>query len=95
MRVTNGIPLGSPLILPVDVQTLKVESCGNGPNGTNPKKDSPPMQAFLDQVGDTCPFSLFRVSVDVAPQFFSTVYNANRALPYLELTKPLSRPGCW
>ena len=74
---------------------LLVESCGNGPKGTNPKKDSPPMQAFLDQLRDTCPFSLFRVSVDVAPQFFSTVYNANRAVPYLDHAEPLSRPGCW
>eukprot|EP00036_Acanthoecidae_sp_10tr_P014824 CAMPEP_0206293884 /NCGR_PEP_ID=MMETSP0106_2-20121207/4365_1 /ASSEMBLY_ACC=CAM_ASM_000206 /TAXON_ID=81532 /ORGANISM="Acanthoeca-like sp., Strain 10tr" /LENGTH=441 /DNA_ID=CAMNT_0053724489 /DNA_START=8 /DNA_END=1333 /DNA_ORIENTATION=+ len=73
---------------------LLVESCGNGPNGTNPKKDTPPMQAFMDQVETTCPFSFFRVSEDAAPQFNSIVYNANRAVPYLT-SKPLSRPGCW
>ena len=36
-----------------------------------------------------------RVSQDIAPQFFSAVYNINRALPYLRPEAPLSRPGCW
>ena len=48
-----------------------------------------------EQLEDTCPFSFYRVSVDVAPQFFSTVHNVNRALPYLRPSAPLSRPGCW
>ena len=47
------------------------------------------------QLEGTCPFSFYRVSVDVAPQFFSTVHNVNRALPYLRPSAPLSRPGCW
>ena len=48
-----------------------------------------------EMLEDTCPFSFYRVSVDVAPQFFSTVHNINRALPYLRPSAPLSRPGCW
>ena len=81
---------------------LMVESCGNGPEGTSPKKAeytgadylglAPTWKAMLE---DTCPFSFYRVSVDVAPQFLSTVFNLNRALPYLRPEAPLSRPGCW
>ena len=86
---------------------IMVESCGNGPNGTNPKKDlytGPDhlglIPSWRNQLADTCPFSFFRVSVDVAPQFESTIYNLNRALPYLQpqsagAGNPLSRPGCW
>eukprot|EP00035_Acanthoeca_spectabilis_P008907 m.160027 g.160027 ORF g.160027 m.160027 type:complete len:448 (+) comp14544_c0_seq6:62-1405(+) len=78
----------------LDGRNLLVESCGNGPNGTNPKKDTPPMDAFVQQVETTCPFSFFRVSEDAAPQFNSIIYNANRVVPYLG-SQPLSRPGCW
>ena len=73
---------------------LLVESCGNGPKGTNPKKDQGIMPAWKAMLETTCPFSFYRVSVDLAPQWFSVVYNMNRALPYLG-AKPLSRPGCW
>ena len=41
-------------------RTLLVESCGNGPSGTNPKKDPTPMPAFIEQLNTTCPFSFFR-----------------------------------
>jgi len=75
-------------------RTLLVESCGNGPAGTNPKRDPTPMPAFVEQLQTTCPFTFFRVSEDVAPQFNSVVFNANRSVPYLGTT-PLSRPGCW
>eukprot|EP01046_Picozoa_sp_COSAG06_P070610 COSAG06_NODE_19822_length_821_cov_0.595568_2_plen_163_part_01 len=47
---------------------------------------------------DTCPWSLYRVSLDLGPTFLSTVYNVNRGLPFLKRgpgTVPLSRPGCW
>ena len=81
---------------------LLVESCGNGPRGTSPKDASytgadhlglaPSWEAM---VRDTCPFSFYRVSGDIAPQFFSAVANLNRALPYLRPEAPLSRPGCW
>eukprot|EP00039_Didymoeca_costata_P022444 m.4521 g.4521 ORF g.4521 m.4521 type:complete len:433 (+) comp3005_c0_seq1:149-1447(+) len=72
---------------------LLVESCGNGA-GANPKKDDPVDPAFAELVSTTCPFSFFRVSEDVAPQFFSVIFNALRAVPYLG-AKPMSRPGCW
>jgi alpha-galactosidase len=74
---------------------MLVESCGNGPSGTNPKHDDVPMAAWVTMLADTCPFSFYRVSVDVAPQFHSCVYNMNRVLPYLAPKAPLSRPGCW
>jgi hypothetical protein len=83
-------------------KTLLVESCGNGPAGTNPKRDLPPLPAYLHMLRTTCPFSFYRVSVDLGPQFYSIVYNANRALPFLQSADeatgaggPLSRPGCW
>jgi len=76
-------------------RSLLVESCGNGPAGTNPKKDLPPLPSYLDMLRTTCPWSFYRVSVDLGPTFLSTVYNVNRALPFLAMNAPLSRPGCW
>jgi hypothetical protein len=52
----------------VEGRDLLVESCGNGPLGTEPKHDFPPQQAWIDMLNTTCPFSLYRTSVDVAPQ---------------------------
>ena len=75
--------------------TILVESCGNGPEGSNPKRDLPPQSAYLEQLRTTCPYSFFRVSVDLGPQFYSCVYNLNRALPFLDAHDPISRPGCW
>lgn len=75
--------------------SLLVENCGNGPAGANPKMDFPPHQDYLDMLQTSCPWSFYRTSVDVAPQFYSTVYNVNRALPFLDADAPLSRPGCW
>ena len=79
-------------------RTMLVESCGNGPAGTEPKRDLPPQASYLDMLKDSCPWSFYRVSVDLGPTFLSTVYNVNRGLPFLERgpgTVPLSRPGCW
>ena len=59
-------------------RTMLVESCGNGPAGTEPKEDYPPQPAYLDMLKDTCPWSFYRVSVDLGPTFLSTVYNVNR-----------------
>jgi alpha-galactosidase len=75
--------------------SLLVESCGNGPAGTNPKKDLPPLPSYTALLHGSCPWSFYRVSVDLGPQFYSTVYNVNRALPFLNSAAPLSRPGCW
>ena len=75
--------------------SMLVESCGNGPPGSNPKNDFPPHPSYLRMLESTCPFSFYRVSVDLAPQFLSCVYNLNRALPFLDAEAPLSRPGCW
>ena len=50
---------------------LLVESCGNGPKGTNPKRDEGPLPAWRAMLEGPCPFSFYRVSVDLAPQFFS------------------------
>jgi hypothetical protein len=76
-------------------QSMLVESCGNGPAGSNPKEDLPPLPSYLEMLATTCPWSFYRVSVDLAPQFLSCVYNLNRALPFLDTEAPLSRPGCW
>ena len=85
---------------PVAHNTLDsiLRRCGNGPAGTEPKRDLPPRAAYLEMLKDTCPWSLYRVSLDLGPTFPSTVYNVNRGLPFLKRgpgTVPLSRPGCW
>jgi len=45
---------------------------------------APSWRAMLE---DSCPFSFYRISVDVAPQFESTVHNLNRA--YLLILKQI------
>ncbi len=72
-----------------------VESCGNGPEGTNPKHDPVPMPSYIEQLTESCPWSIYRVSTDIAPQFFSTVHNVNRGRFFRDPERPLSRPGCW
>jgi len=75
-------------------RTMMVENCGNGPPGSEPKFDAVPSPAWVEMLNDTCPFSFYRVSNDIAPQFLSTMFNLNRLVPYLGAA-PLSRPGCW
>jgi hypothetical protein len=69
----------------LDGPPLLLENCGN--NG--PKRWSPPDPASLAK--HTCGFQMYRVSADIAPQFYSTMYNLQAMVPY----QNLSRPGCW
>ena len=46
---------------------------------------APSWRAMLE---DSCPFSFYRISVDVAPQFESTVHNLNRAYLLIQ-SKPI------
>ena len=42
-----------------------------------------------------CPAHLYRVSKDIAPQFYSTMYNLQHTTMYQDVKHPMSRPGCW
>ena len=52
----------------------------------------------LEEIFERCPGNFFRLGKDVAPQFYSTVYNLiftqNLSAPYNAKGKG-SRPGCW
>ena len=48
-----------------------------------------------DVTGAACTFDLYRVSSDIAPQFYSTVWNLQHVVPFNRLADPLSRPGCF
>lgn len=41
---------------------MLLESCGNGPSGTDPKHDVQPLPAWEDMLKSSCPFSFYRVS---------------------------------
>lgn len=63
-------------------QNIVVENCGD-----NHLSWTPPDPSVVAQA---CPFNLYRVSTDIAPQFESTMYNLQKRALY-----PMSRPGCW
>ena len=77
---------------------LVVENCGDN-NRTHPRGGrlhwNPPLPK--DLVGDLCTWQLYRVSKDIAPQFYSTMWNLQytSAFTAKTLPAPLSRPGCW
>lgn len=50
----------------------------------------------MDVTGEECTFDFYRVSTDIAPQFYSTVFNLQRTSAFNQMaTDPLSRPGCY
>jgi alpha-galactosidase len=86
---------------------LLVENCGNNrrledvwsPEEGLPSEENPLpvwVQARPEDVrGEKCEgFQTYRVSRDISPQFFSTMWNLQQMLPFLG-EEPLSRPGCW
>ena len=71
---------------------ILLEDCGtNGPNEFGPKTWEPPT---LEQL-EVCESNLYRISKDIAPQFYSTMYNLNHQALYQDPERPMSRPGCW
>jgi len=54
-----------------------------------PKTWEPPTLAQLE----VCESNLYRISKDIAPQFYSTMYNLQHTSLYQDLHKPMSRPG--
>jgi len=42
-----------------------------------------------------CPFNLFRTGGDIRPNFEGVISKLQRTIPYLDPTRPVSRPGCW
>ena len=54
-----------------------------------------PSSSNADVTGAACTFDLYRVSSDIAPQFYSTVWNLQHVVPFNRLADPLSRPGCF
>ena len=71
---------------------ILLEDCGtNGPNEFGQKTWEPPT---LEQL-EVCESNLYRISKDIAPQFYSTMYNLNHQALYQDPERPMSRPGCW
>jgi hypothetical protein len=64
---------------------LLLENCGD-----NHDRWSPPDVAAVAGTG-SCGFQMYRISADIAPQFYSTMWNLQAMLPYANV----SRPGCW
>jgi|EP01047_Picozoa_sp_COSAG01_P018717 hypothetical protein len=58
-----------------------------------------PSPVPLQEVFRECPGNFFRLGPDIAPQFFSTMYNLiftyNLMARYNSDAHPASRPGCW
>lgn len=58
-----------------------------------------PAPVPLAEVFDECPGNFFRLGPDIAPQFYSTMYNLiytyNMMSTYNSAAHPASRPGCW
>jgi hypothetical protein len=73
-----------------DSPPILLENCGdNGPKGWSKPplhSDSPVWSPEKE-----CGFQMYRISSDVAPQFYSTMYNLQAMIPYQDV----SRPGCW
>jgi len=63
-----------------------LENCGD-----NHDNWSPPDLAELED----CDFNFYRISDDIAPQFYSAMYNLQHQVKYQDETRPLSRPGCF
>ena len=51
---------------------------------------SPPDVSSVSGSG-RCGFQMYRVSADIAPQFYSSMFNLQAMVKYLNA----SRPGCW
>ncbi len=62
---------------------LLLENCGD-----NHDRWSAP---DVSTVSGTCGFQMYRISPDIAPQFYSTMYNLQAMIPYANV----SHPGCW
>jgi len=71
--------------------SMLVENCAN--NGKIGGKGWTPAKPH--DVRNCEGFHMYRVSRDIAPQFYSTMYNLQQLRPFLSGARPLSRPGCW
>lgn len=69
----------------LDGPPLLLENCGD-----NHDKWSPPDLSAVSGTG-SCGFQMYRISRDIAPQFYSTMYNLQGMRTYANT----SRPGCW
>jgi alpha-galactosidase len=74
---------------------VTVENCADNAPSTavgNPWTPATP----ADVSGDACTFDFYRVSTDIAAQFYSTVFNLQKTSAFNSMTtNPLSRPGCF
>jgi hypothetical protein len=64
---------------------MLLENCGDNHAGWS----SPDVSAVSGTGG--CGFQMYRVSSDIAPQFYSAMFNLQAMVKYLNV----SRPGCW
>lgn len=104
----HGIELWTAALAAAGAQDqVVVENCANNgkledvwsPDQGLPSSDNPlPVwqSAKPDDVrGSKCDgFHMYRISRDISPQFYSTMWNLQQMLPFLG-EEPLSRPGCW
>lgn len=104
----HGIELWTAALSAVGAQDkVVVENCANNgkledvwsPDQGLPSADNPlPVWRSAepeDVRGSKCDgFHMYRISRDIAPQFYSTMWNLQQMLPFLG-EEPLSRPGCW
>lgn len=63
-----------------------VENCGD-----NHDTWSPPLPEELE----ICDFQFYRISNDIAPHYNSVMWNLQKQIPFQDVAKPMSRPGCW
>ena len=64
-----------------------IENCGD-----NSYHWSAPLPEDIEKA---CPYHMYRVSKDIAPNFFSAMYNLQYTTPYQNHGSPTSKPGCW
>lgn len=95
---SHNITLWSQLIAEAP-SVIELENCAdNGPfaweTAYTPAEQPGWVPATIADVvnGD---FNTYRVSVDIAPQFYSAMHNLQLMEPFLRLEHPLSRPGSW
>ena len=78
--------------LQTSLRLMMIENCGG-----NHQKWSPPTPEEV-LAHETCPYHMFRVSQDIAPNFYSIMHNLQAMTKYQDRVRPALRPHntvCW
>jgi len=70
---------------------LMIENCGNN----HATRWSPPQPSEVRAFEGNCPYHMYRISRDIAPNFYSTMFNLQSAAPFLDRAEPASSQHCW